>query len=98
PRKNLRPLCTESHNFVAFTPTGPAVLRCAGTSFKAGKQLVSTWVMSPKNLWHHPTVVTATPEQKDMNGQKATFFVLGLRWDMRELVPEQVRAQAKKLF
>jgi hypothetical protein len=89
------PMGSQSHNFVAMTEFGPAVMRFGRTSFNAGKQFITNWMMSEKNLWAHPVVVRVKAKQRTLpNGQPATFFVWELLWQSNDTVPPAMREAA----
>jgi hypothetical protein len=95
---NKPPLGAASHNFVAMTEFGPAVLRFSRTMYKAARQFVSMWMMSDKNLWHHPVVLRVKQMQKPLpNGQQSTFFVWDAVWQAVEQVPQIMKAKAREL-
>ncbi len=95
---NEAPACAESHNFVAWTPYGAAVLRLAKSSFKAARNFLTTWTMSPKNLWAHPTVVTVKMQKRQLSdGQNATYFTMEMRWQQKEDVPPDYQESALAL-
>lgn len=91
---NQPPLCSESHNFVALTPFGPAVLRFARTSYKTARAFLTTWTMTPKPLWAHPAMVVAKKDSKEVGGKMTTFYKMELRWLQRETVPPVVQDAA----
>lgn len=96
---NEAPACAESHNFVAWTPYGPCVLRLAKSSFKAARNFLTTWTMSSKNLWAHPTVITVKKNQRQLSdGQNATYFTMEMRWAQKEDVPPDYQQSALDLF
>jgi len=84
---NLPPLCSESHNFVALTPFGPAVMRFARTSFKTARMFLTSWTLTPKPLWAHPTVVFAKKDSKEVGGKMTTFYKMEMRWLQKETIP-----------
>lgn len=86
-KDNHPPLCSEAHNFTALTPYGPAVIRFARTSFKTARQFLTTWTLTPKALWEHPTLVFVKKGTKEVGGKMSTFFKMELRWLQRETVP-----------
>jgi hypothetical protein len=93
------PACFESHNFVALTKHGPAVIRLAKTSYKSAREFLTEWNLSPYPLWQHPVVVTTTPATKKLSsGGESNYFVLALRWDRSETVPPPAQEQAWQLF
>ena len=97
--RNEPPPCSESHNFVAWTDYGPAVLRLAKSSFKAARNFLTTWTMSNKNLWAHLAIVTVKKQTKALSdGQQATYFTLDIRWDQREDVPPEFQENAVELY
>ncbi len=96
---NEPPPCAESHNFVAWTEWGPCVLRLAKSSFKAARNFVTTWTMSPKNLWAHPTIVTVKKQQKVLSdGQKSTYFTMEMHWQQKEDVPPDYQESALSVY
>lgn len=98
-KDNQKPLGSQSHNFVAMTELGPAVLRFSRTSFKAAKQFVTAWTMGQKNLWAHPVVVRVKMLQdKAPDGTPRTYFAWEPIWQVSEVVPEQVRATARETY
>jgi len=97
-QKNEAPACAESHNFVAWTKYGPCVLRLAKSSFKAARNFITTWTMSPKNLWAHPTLVHVKKQQRQLaDGQNATYFTMDMRWQQKEDVPPEYQESAVAL-
>lgn len=96
---NEKPLGAQSHNFVALTELGPAVLRFSRSSFKAAKQFLTNWTMGSKNLWAHPVVVRVKMVQdKNPDGSQRTFFVWDPMWQATEQVPVPVRELARKTY
>lgn len=96
--KNQAPLCSESHNFTAITPFGPAVIRFARSSIKSARQFLTTWQMSPKSLWRHPVMVAVTQHSKKLpTGKDATYFSMDMRWLQKEAVPPAIQEVAKAL-
>ncbi len=93
------PACNESHNFVAMTDRGPAVLRLAKSSFKNARNFLTTWTMSNKNLWAHLTLVHVKQQTKALSsGQQATYFTMDMRWDQREDVPPAFQENAREFY
>jgi hypothetical protein len=89
------PLGSQSHCFTVLTEHGPAVMRFNRTSFKAARQFITTWNMSRKNLWAHPTVVRVTKNEKQLpGGQKTTYFTMSPLWQTTELVPPSLQTAA----
>lgn len=84
---NVKPACFESHNFIALTPDGPAVLRFSKTSFKGGREFLTEWNLSPHPMWFHPCIVTTRLETKLVAGKQTPYYVLALRWERGETVP-----------
>lgn len=98
PADGGKPLGSQSHNFVAMTPFGPAVVRFGRTSFKAAREFVTTWTMGNKNLWAHPVVVRVKSQQRTLdNGQQATYFVWEPLWQTSEEVPKSMRLAAREM-
>jgi len=91
------PACSESQNFTALTPWGPAIIRFARTSFMAAREFISTWAMSPKTLWAHPTQINVRSDTKNVRGKNVTFFKLELKWLVKETVPPSAQAAAKQV-
>ncbi len=97
--RNEPPACAESHNFVAWTNSGPAVLRFAKSSFKPARNFITTWKLSPKNLWGHPAIVTVKKKGKALSdGSQATYFVMEMRWNQKEDVPFAFQENAIELY
>lgn len=97
--KRLKPLGSQSHNFVVITELGPAIMRFARSSFRAGKEFVSAWYMANKNLWAHPVVVRVkTVQDKNPDGSPRTYFVWEPMWQSSEQVPAHVRAMARATY
>lgn len=97
-KNNEPPACSESHNFVALTAYGPAVIRFARTSYKAAKNFVTTWTMSPKPLYAHPTILTAKPTMRKVDGKDTTFYTVEMKWAQREAVPPAVQEAAHRVY
>ncbi len=96
---NEAPACSESHNFVAWTYFGPAVLRFAKTSFKSARNFLTTWNLAEKNMWAHLAIVTVKKNQKTLSdGQNATYFTMDMRWDQKEDVPLAFQENAVELY
>lgn len=96
---NEPPVCSESHNFVAWTESGPAVLRLQKSSFKNARNFLTTWTMSQKNLWAHMTLVHVRRHTKSLPGGKdATYFTMDMRWDQREDVPPAFQENAVEFY
>lgn len=92
--KNERPACSESHNFTALTPYGPAVMRFSGASIKgAKKKILTPWTMSPDVLWAHPVTVASLKET-----EPEVHFIMEPKWHQREDVPLNVQAAARKIY
>lgn len=97
--KNESPACSESHNFTVLTSFGPAVIRFTRTSYKAAKNFLTTWTMSPKPLWAHPAIVTVKQQQRRLkSGKDATFYSMEIRWSQREDVPPVAQAAARTIY
>jgi len=95
------PSCTESHNFVLLTPSGPALIRFNRTSFKAGKEFESgcRFSVPRKNFWHHPAVVTTTMKTKRLpNGTETTYYEMAINWDRTVVTPEPMQQLARLIF
>lgn len=89
------PAGMQSHCFTVLTEEGPAVMRFSRTNFKAARQFITSWNMSRKNLWAHPTVIRVTKNTKDLpGGQKTTFFTMSPLWQTTELVPPGMQTAA----
>lgn len=96
--QNQSPPCSESHNFTVLTSYGPAILRFSRTSYKAARNFITTWMMSPKTLWTHPAIVSVKQQTKVLpNGKQATFFSLDMKWQQRETVPPAAQAAARAI-
>jgi hypothetical protein len=96
--KGTKPLGAQSHNFIAMTDFGPAVMRFSRTSFMAARTFLTTWMSGQKNLWAHPVVVRVKSEtQKLPNGQDTTFYLWEPIWQMNEVVPKAMRDEARKM-
>ena len=97
---NEPPIGAQSHNFVCMTEYGPAMLRFSRSSYKAARQFLTMWNMTPdKNLWHHPVVVKVKSLQKQLpNGTKSTYFVWEPLWQTSERTPPEVRAIAESFY
>jgi hypothetical protein len=97
--RNDKPGCSVSHNFVAMTDRGPAVLRMSKSSFKNAKLFITNWMTSFKNLWAHPVVVGVKRKTKTLpNGKEAAYFIMDMRWDQREDVPPAFQETAKEFY
>lgn len=93
------PLCAESHNFVVWTPKGPAMLRCRVTNYLTAKEFVTEWKMARVNMWHHPVIITTSTGKKQMSGGKIkTFPTLVLNWARRETVPDGFREKCREEY
>jgi hypothetical protein len=98
-QQNEPPACAESHNFVAWTNSGPAVLRFAKSSFKASRNFLTTWTMAQKNLWAHPAIVTIRKRTKALSdGSQSTYYTMEMRWDQKEDVPFTFQENALELY
>ncbi len=90
------PMCSEQHCFVAMTPSGPAMLRFARTSFKAGKEFVSQWTYSAgTNVWAHPAKVTVF---KGENPEGQSYVRMEMRWMLGEDTPPEYQVAAYGLY
>lgn len=97
--RNEPPACSESHNFVAWTNSGPAVLRLAKSSFKAARNFLTTWTMSQKNMWAHLAIVSVKKQSKVLgDGSQSTYFTMEIRWDQHEDVPFAFQENAIELY
>lgn len=97
--KGTKPLGAQSHNFVAMTEHGPAIMRFSRTSYQAGRQFVTTWVTGSKNLWAHPVVVRVKSEVMVLpSGQQSTYFVWEPVWQVGEVVPKPIREAARAMY
>lgn len=93
--KGDKPACSESHNFVAITPYGPAVIRLSKSSFKNAKGFLTSWKISPYPLWRFPVLVTTQMETKELaGGRKQPYYVLDMRWQRSETVPQAAQEAA----
>jgi hypothetical protein len=93
------PLCAESHNFVVWTPKGPAILRCRVTNYQTAKEFVTEWRMARVNMWHHPVIIsTGTGTKHLASGKIQTFPTLVLSWVRRETVPNEMRKECRAMF
>lgn len=89
------PLGSQSHCLTVLTEDGPAVIRLNRTSFKAARQFVTSWNMSRKNLWAHPTTFRVSRNTKDLaGGQKTTYFTMTPLWQTSEVVPPTMQTAA----
>jgi len=95
--RNEPPLCSDSHNFTALTPFGPAIVRFSRTSYKTARELLTTWHMSPKPLFCHPVQLGVRRDTKEIQGKNVTFFKLEVKWLQRETVPPLVQDAARAL-
>jgi hypothetical protein len=96
---NKPPACSESHNFIALTPLGPAVIRFARTSFKSAKKLLTAWTMSDDPLWAHPTIISAKQQEKTLpNGRKTVFYSMETKWVRSETVPPHAQEAARVVY
>ncbi|MCP4899932.1 MAG: hypothetical protein GY906_23435 [bacterium] len=96
---NRRPACSESHNFTALTPYGPAVMRFSGSSIKgARKKILTPWTMSPDTIWSHPVTVVSKAKTEKINGKDTTYFVMEPKWHQREDVPSHVQDAARAVY
>ncbi len=92
----VRPMCSEQHCFVAMTPSGPAMLRFGGKSFKAGNSFVSQLAYAAgTNVWNHPVKLTAHP---DVNPEGQSYVRMEMRWMLGENTPHDYRLAAYGLF
>lgn len=97
--RNAPPLGSQSHNFVALTEYGPAMMRFSRTSMKAARQFLTTWTMAQKNLWAHPVVVRVKSESKTLpDGQKVTYYQWEPVWQLTEQTPKAVREECKRFY
>lgn len=97
--KGTKPLGAQSHNFVAMTEHGPAILRFGRTSYQAARTFVTTWMTGTKNLWAHPVVVRVKSEVQVLpNGQQSTYFTWEPVWQVSEVVPKAMRDAARQLY
>jgi hypothetical protein len=98
---DIKPLCSESHNFTVWTDYGPAVLRFANSSYRAAKDFLTTWITTrpQRNLWAHPVVVHVKKKSKALPGGKdSTYFVMEIRWDQDEDVPPAFQLSADECY
>ncbi len=97
--KGTKPLGAQSHNFVAMTEHGPAIMRFSRTSFQAARVFVTNWMSGSKNLWHHPVVVRVKSETARLpNGQETTYYHWEPVWQLADVAPPQMRAEARRLY
>lgn len=92
------PLCSKSINFAVMTVYGPAIIRFAKTSFKAGRNLLSTWGMSPWPLFAHPLILSVQKASAMVDGRTQTFYTLAGKFAMRETVPAPAQGAAKQMY
>ena len=98
-KNNVPPPCSESHNFTALTKFGPAVIRFARTSFKAARNFLTTWTMSPRPLWAHPAIITVNQQSRRLaTGKDATYYSMDIRWAQREDVPAPAQSAARAIW
>jgi len=96
-----KPLGSRQHVFCLLTTEGPALVRFGRTSYKAGKEFLSAWQLSPqkKNSWAHPVVLSTVKESKTLNdGKSTTYHRLEMRWDTTEAVPAEVQRQCYSVY
>lgn len=95
------PMCSEAHNFVAMTDSGPAVLRFSRTSYKAARKFLSAFTMAQamgKNIWAHPCIVTVKSAQKMVQGKNVTYYMMEPAWQVGESVPPDWHRAAYALY
>lgn len=100
-RENKKPpLCSESRNFTAITPFGPALIRFNRRSTPAARNFISTWTMSGKPMWFHPVLIgtKAHTDIVDKQGTEATNYSLDLRWLTKETVPPGAMELAESVY
>jgi hypothetical protein len=93
-----KPICSQSNNFVCWTPHGPAMLRCNNSNFKTGSQFVTKWKNARRNMWHHPVMLTAREKSGVINGLDCVWYPIELTWMERETVPPDVREQCRQTW
>ena len=97
-RENRQPpLCSESHNFTALTPHGPAILRFARTSYKAARKFLTTWRMSPHTLFTYPAQISIKRDSKEVRGKQVTYYRMEMKWLTQETVPPSAQAAARAI-
>lgn len=93
------PLCAESHNFVVWLPSGPAIMRCSRSNYGTGKRFVSDKKMAGVNWWHHPLVVRVGRGTKVLAAGKVQEYpTMELHWAKRDTVPVDVRNRCKTVY
>jgi len=94
------PLCSESRNFTALTPFGPALIRFNRRSTPAARNFISTWTMSGKPMWFHPVLIGTKSHTDivDKQGTEATNYSLDMRWLTKEDVPSGAQALAEDIY
>ena len=95
------PKCALSHNFVAATNNGPALIRFNRTSFPAGKEFISSCMLSipRKNLWHHFALIRSVVATTRLpGGKEATYYKMAIAWQRDVVVPEPMQQEARKLY
>lgn len=97
--RNLKPLGAETHHFVAMTSWGPAMMRFSRSSFKSAGKFITSWKLSPKNLFYHPVVVRVKTGDKVLPSGKVTkYFFSQMAWEVTERIPPDVQRAAVHLY
>jgi hypothetical protein len=92
-----RPACALSNDItLALEGYGPAKMRFRRSSFPSGKSFVNNFLMSRKNLWHHPVLISSTGPHDGKNNSK--YFKMKITWDRSTVIPKEFRAQAEVLY
>lgn len=92
------PPCSESHNFVALTPNGPAVIRFWKKSYPAARNFLTEWNLSPWALWRFPVIIGANVQTKRIAGKDQPYYALDLRWQRGETVPPTAQEAAARVY
>lgn len=92
-----RPACALFNDItLALEGYGPAKIRFRRSTFQAGQSFVRNFLMSRKNLWHHPVVITSSGPHDGKNNSK--YFKAKILWDRSFVIPKAFRAQAEGLY
>lgn len=95
--RNDKPPCSLSNDITLLLQgIGPVKARFRRTGFPSGKSFVQSFLMSRKNLWHHPVVLSSTGPHD--GPQNSKYFKPKIVWDTGTVLPRELRDKARKLY
>jgi hypothetical protein len=91
-----KPVCALANEItLVLAGYGPVRVRFAGGSFQSGKNFVGNWLMSRRNLWHHP-IILSSRLTTSKGGHK--YWQANLQWDRTTVLPKAMRDKARGFY